>query len=166
MAEKPRRRDGMPESPPADMPARGGNLSAVRGEEAFAETMRVKGADGLVVVKFGASWCTHCAEMLSEFGEASRRHPDAHFVLADVDTLPETAEHIRFTPTFAFYRKGRKVDEISKVKPATFATACGCTRPIPRTSSRDDRAHLARTMRSIVASIRRATRYTFHHELW
>jgi len=32
---------GMPESPPADMPARGGNLSAVRGEEAFAETMRV-----------------------------------------------------------------------------------------------------------------------------
>lgn len=108
---------GMTESPPADMPARGGNLSAVRGEEAFAETMRVKGGDGLVVVKFGASWCTHCAEMLSEFGEASRRHPDAHFVLADVDTLPETAEHIRFTPTFAFYRKGRKVDEISKVKP-------------------------------------------------
>ena len=39
------------------------------------------------------------------------------FVLADVDTLPETAEHVRFTPTFTFYRKGRKVDEIAKIKP-------------------------------------------------
>jgi len=109
---------GMPELPPLpDMPARGGNLSAVRGEEAFAETMRAKGRDGLVVVKFGASWCTHCAEMLPEFGDASRKYPDAHFVLADVDTLPETAEHVRFTPTFTFYRKGRKVDEIAKIKP-------------------------------------------------
>ena len=81
------------------------------------KTMRAKGRDGLGVVKFGAPWCTHCAEMLPEFGDASRKYPDAHFVLADVDTLPETAEHVRFTPTFTFYRKGRKVDEIAKIKP-------------------------------------------------
>ena len=110
---------GMPEpSTPADMPARGGNLSAVRGEEAFAETMRVKGADGLVVVKFGASWCTHCAEMLSEFGEASRRHPDAHFVLADVDTLPGDGRTHPLHPDLRLLSQGTKgVDEISKVKP-------------------------------------------------
>ena len=83
--------------------------------EALPYIQRFRGA--VVVVKFGASWCTHCAEMLPEFGDASRKYPDAHFVLADVDTLPETAEHVRFTPTFTFYRKGRKVDEIAKIKP-------------------------------------------------
>ena len=109
---------GMPELPPLpDMPARGGNLSAVRGEEAFAETMRAKGRDGLVVVKFGASWCTHCAEMLPEFGAASRAYPESHFVLADVDTLPDSAKDVRFTPTFTFYRKGKKIDEITKTTP-------------------------------------------------
>ena len=102
------------------MPTRGGNLSAVRGEEAFARTMWEKGRDGLVVVKFGASWCTHCAGMLPEFGAASREHPDAHFVLADVDTLPDTAAEIRYTPTFTFYNKGKKVDEITKTTPRGF----------------------------------------------
>lgn len=99
------------------MPARGGNLSAVRGEEAFQRTMWEKGRDGLLVVKFGASWCTHCAGMLPEFGAASRNYPDAHFVLADVDTLPETAADVRYTPTFTFFYKGRKVDEITKTTP-------------------------------------------------
>ena len=99
------------------MPARGGNLSAVRGEEAFQRTLWEKGRDGLLVVKFGASWCTHCAGMLPEFGAASRNYPDAHFVLADVDTLPDTAAEVRYTPTFTFFNKGRKVDEITKTTP-------------------------------------------------
>ena len=101
----------------AGMPSRGGNLSAVRSEEAFQRTLWEKGRDGLLVVKFGASWCTHCAGMLPEFGAASREYPDAHFVLADVDTLPETAADVRYTPTFSFFHKGRKVDEITKTTP-------------------------------------------------
>lgn len=108
---------GPPPPPPIGMPSRGGNLSAVRGEEAFERTLWEKGRDGLVVVKFGASWCTHCAGMLPEFGAASRNYPDVHFVLADVDTLPETAADVRFTPTFTFYHKGKKVDEITKTNP-------------------------------------------------
>jgi thioredoxin 1 len=113
----------MPDLPPsADLPARGGNFGAVRGEDAFESMMQThtstKGK--LVVVKFGASWCTHCAGMLPAFGDASRLFPDAHFVLADVDTLPDTAAHVRFTPTFAFFRDGRKVDEVSKIKPRDF----------------------------------------------
>jgi hypothetical protein len=27
---------------------------------------------------------------------------------------------VRFTPTFAFFRDGRKVDEVSKIKPRDF----------------------------------------------
>jgi thioredoxin 1 len=117
MASPPTNQLTPPPPPPMGMPARGGNLSAVRGEEAFQRTLWEKGRDGLVVVKFGASWCTHCAGMLPEFGAASREYPDAHFVLADVDTLPETAADIRYTPTFSFYQKGRKVDEITKTNP-------------------------------------------------
>ena len=113
----------MPDLPPsADLPARGGNFGAVRGEDAFEAMMdehtRTKGK--LVVVQFGASWCTHCAGMLPAFGDASREYPEAHFALADVDTLPETAEHVRFTPTFSFFRDGKKVDEVAKIKPRDF----------------------------------------------
>lgn len=105
------------------LPVKGGNFGAVRGEDAF-DTMldsqfATKGK--LVVVNFGASWCTKCADMLPVFGEASRTYGDTHFVLADVDTLPRTAEHVRFTPTFSFWRDGRKVDEVSKIKPKDFA---------------------------------------------
>ena len=98
------------------LPERGGNLSAVRGEEAFQRVLWEK-RDSLVVVKFGASWCTHCAELLPEFGAASRAYPESHFVLADVDTLPDSARDVRFTPTFTFYRKGKKIDEITKTTP-------------------------------------------------
>ena len=87
------------------MPDAGGNLSAVRGEDQFGRTLWEKGKNGaLVVVKYGAAWCKHCPMMLPEFGAAARRHPEAHFVLADVDTLPDTGKDIRFTPTFSFYR--------------------------------------------------------------
>ena len=114
----------MPDLPPhPDMPVRGGNLGAVRGEDQFEEMMntQTRGKKGkLIVVNFGASWCTHCASLLPVFGDASREYPDAHFVLADVDTLPETAEHIRFTPTFSFWRDGRKIDEVSKIKARDF----------------------------------------------
>ena len=100
------------------MPEAGGNLSAVRGEDQFGRTLWEKGKNGaLVVVKYGAAWCKHCPMMLPEFGAAARRHPEAHFVLADVDTLPETGKDIRFTPTFSFYRGGVKLDEITRTSP-------------------------------------------------
>ncbi|ACO62260.1 predicted protein [Micromonas commoda] len=100
------------------MPEAGGNLSAVRGEDQFGRTLWEKGKNGaLVVVKYGAAWCKHCPMMLPEFGAAARRHPEAHFVLADVDTLPETGKDIRFTPTFSFYRSGVKLDEITRTSP-------------------------------------------------
>ena len=50
-------------------------------------------------------------------GAASRAYPESHFVLADVDTLPDSAKDVRFTPTFTFYRKGKKIDEITKTTP-------------------------------------------------
>ncbi|KAH7528376.1 hypothetical protein FEM48_Zijuj05G0065900 [Ziziphus jujuba var. spinosa] len=32
--------------------------------------------------------------------------------LKDIDECPETTQHIRYTPTFQFYRDGEKVDEM------------------------------------------------------
>lgn len=37
--------------------------------------------------------------------------PRTRFVLADADYLPELAGDVRYTPTFSFYLRGRKVDE-------------------------------------------------------
>ena len=31
--------------------------------------------------------------------------------------LPDSAKDVRFTPTFTFYRKGKKIDEITKTTP-------------------------------------------------
>ena len=37
--------------------------------------------------------------------------PNTRFVLADADYLPELAADVRYTPTFSFFRAGKKVDE-------------------------------------------------------
>ncbi|KAL0333392.1 UNVERIFIED_CONTAM: Thioredoxin-like 3-3 [Sesamum angustifolium] len=38
--------------------------------------------------------------------------PKLSFVYADIDECPETTQHIRYTPTFHFYRDGERVDEM------------------------------------------------------
>ena len=62
-----------------------------------------------VVVDFGAPWCDHCRTMVPVFVRLSEQFPLALFVLADVDKLPDSTRDVRYTPTFAFYSRGRKV---------------------------------------------------------
>mmetsp|Transcript_63994 Transcript_63994/g.202485 ORF Transcript_63994/g.202485 Transcript_63994/m.202485 type:complete len:137 (-) Transcript_63994:1171-1581(-) len=87
------------------------NLFGVKTDEELREVMKDAG-DRPVVVDFGAPWCDHCKEMIPHFMKVSEEHPKAIFAIADVDRVPEISKNIKFTPTFAFYKKGKMVDEI------------------------------------------------------
>lgn len=39
------------------------------------------------------------------------QHPEHTYVVAQVDSMKDALQGIRYTPTFAVYRKGRKVDQ-------------------------------------------------------
>nr|CAD1844743.1 unnamed protein product [Ananas comosus var. bracteatus] len=64
------------------------------------------------VINYGASWCRVCSQILPSFCELSNKFKRLSFVYADIDECPETTQHIRYTPTFQFFRDGEKVDEM------------------------------------------------------
>ncbi|KAK3226594.1 hypothetical protein Dsin_006456 [Dipteronia sinensis] len=64
------------------------------------------------VLNYGASWCRVCSQILPAFCKLSNNFPKLAFVYADIDECPETTQHIRYTPTFHFYRDGERVDEM------------------------------------------------------
>jgi len=126
----------------ADADANADALPAVKTEAAFARALRDHRA-GLLVVNYGADWCAHCAKLSPTLrrlrreyelgGEVSRASSSSSsssssgggggsgggvaFVDADVDGLPFTAREVRWTPTVAFYRRGRLVDECVRARP-------------------------------------------------
>nr|XP_048330625.1 thioredoxin-like 3-3 [Ziziphus jujuba var. spinosa] len=57
-------------------------------------------------------WCRVCSQILPAFCVLSNSLPNFSFIYADIDECPETTQHIRYTPTFQFYRDGEKVDEM------------------------------------------------------
>jgi len=59
------------------------------------------------------SLCTQAraAAPLRARAHSKAQFPRTRFVLADADYLPELAGDVRYTPTFSFYLRGRKVDE-------------------------------------------------------
>ncbi|KAL0426431.1 UNVERIFIED_CONTAM: Thioredoxin-like 3-3 [Sesamum latifolium] len=56
--------------------------------------------------------CRVCSQILPVFCQLSNKFPKLSFVYADIDECPETTQHIRYTPTFHFYRDGERVDEM------------------------------------------------------
>lgn len=50
--------------------------------------------------------------MFPAFQKLSNSFQRIKFVYADIDECPETTLHIRYTPTFQFYRDGEKIDEM------------------------------------------------------
>ncbi|KAH9746711.1 Thioredoxin-like 3-3 [Citrus sinensis] len=57
-------------------------------------------------------WCGVCNQILPAFCKLSNNFPKLSFIYADIDECPETTQHIRYTPTFHFYRDGERVDEM------------------------------------------------------
>lgn len=65
------------------------------------------------VINFGSSWCTHCHEMFPHMIALSKVFSKSlTYAVAQVDFLSaEASKGIDFTPTFAVYRAGRKIDQ-------------------------------------------------------
>ncbi|XP_061345797.1 thioredoxin-like 3-3 isoform X1 [Gastrolobium bilobum] len=57
-------------------------------------------------------WCRVCSQILPAFCRLSNNFPKLSFIYADIDECPETTQHIRYTPTFQFFRDGERVDEM------------------------------------------------------
>ncbi|KAL4348088.1 hypothetical protein GQ457_17G010620 [Hibiscus cannabinus] len=56
--------------------------------------------------------CGACSQILPAFCKLSNKFPKLSLVYADIDECPETKQHIRYTPTFHFYRDGERADEM------------------------------------------------------
>lgn len=64
-----------------------------------------------VVINYGSSWCAHCHKLFPHFLTLSNAFPSLKYAVAQVDYLHNAVKSITYTPTFAIFRKGRKVDE-------------------------------------------------------
>ncbi|XP_020212161.1 thioredoxin-like 3-3 isoform X2 [Cajanus cajan] len=97
-----------------DLPInRRANLKSATSDDDFTDILaHIKSSSTPAVINYGASWCRVCSQILPAFCKLSNNFPKLTFVYADIDECPETTQHIRYTPTFQFYRNGEKVDEM------------------------------------------------------
>ncbi|KAG4913427.1 hypothetical protein AAZX31_19G170000 [Glycine max] len=89
------------------------NLKSATSDDDFTNILaHIKSSKTPAVIKYGAPWCPVCIQILPAFCRLSNNFPKLTFVYTDIDECPETTQHIRYTPTFQFYRNGEKVDEM------------------------------------------------------
>lgn len=86
------------------------NMSGIRTDDDM-EQFLFKTRRDTAVVNFGSSWCTHCHEMFPHMIALSKLFDSLKYGVAQVDYLSEGAQGVEYTPTFAVYRKGKKVDQ-------------------------------------------------------
>ncbi|XP_059646821.1 thioredoxin-like 3-3 [Cornus florida] len=92
---------------------RHGNLTSASSDENLKDIFHhIRTSKTLAVINYGASWCHVCSQILPAFCRLSNKFPKLSFIYADIDECPETTQHIRYTPTFHFYRDGERVDEM------------------------------------------------------
>ncbi|XVE96600.1 hypothetical protein REPUB_Repub02eG0236900 [Reevesia pubescens] len=90
-----------------------GNLKSASSDENLKDILlHIKSSKTPTVINYGASWCGVCSQILPAFCRLSNQLSKLSFVYADIDECPETTLHIRYTPTFHFYRDGERVDEM------------------------------------------------------
>lgn len=65
------------------------------------------------VVNYGSSWCTHCHEMFPHMIQLSKMFSQSiQYAVAQVDYLSsEMSKGVEYTPTFAVFKHGKKVDQ-------------------------------------------------------
>ncbi|XP_054800573.1 thioredoxin-like 3-3 [Prosopis cineraria] len=90
-----------------------GNLKIASTDQQLTDfLLHIKSSKTPAVINYGASWCRVCSQILPAFCRLSNNFPKLSFIYADIDECPETTQHIRYTPTFQFFRDGEKVDEM------------------------------------------------------
>ncbi|PKI35449.1 thioredoxin-like 3-3 [Punica granatum] len=105
---------GLEELAGVELPAnRHGNLRVASTDQSLTQIMgEIKSSKKPAVINYGASWCRVCSQILPSFCKLGNKFPKLSFVYADIDECPEATQHIRYTPTFHFYRDGERVDEM------------------------------------------------------
>ncbi|XP_030522009.2 thioredoxin-like 3-3 [Rhodamnia argentea] len=98
----------------SEMPVnRHGNMRVASSDPDLSQIMKeIKSSKSPAAINYGASWCHVCSQILPAFCQLSNSFQKLSFVYADIDECPETTQHIRYTPTFHFYRDGERVDEM------------------------------------------------------
>ncbi|PRW58311.1 Thioredoxin-like 3-3 [Chlorella sorokiniana] len=86
------------------------HIAGLRTDEQLQQFLQRWRSD-TVLVNFGSSWCHHCHQMFPHFLSLSKRFPQLKYAVAQVDYMHEETRGITYTPTFAVYKKGRKVDQ-------------------------------------------------------
>lgn len=90
-----------------------GNLKSALSDQNLSDILlNIRSSKTPAVINYGASWCRVCSQILPSFCKLSNKFPKLSFIYADIDECPETTQHIRYTPTFHFFRDGEKVDEM------------------------------------------------------
>eukprot|EP01025_Chloroclados_australasicus_P040349 TRINITY_DN4206_c0_g1_i1.p1 TRINITY_DN4206_c0_g1~~TRINITY_DN4206_c0_g1_i1.p1 ORF type:complete len:171 (+),score=8.86 TRINITY_DN4206_c0_g1_i1:132-644(+) len=64
-----------------------------------------------VLVKYGTSWCHTCKAVLPHFLQFASKFNKTDYVIASVENMQEAVRDVKYSPHFAFFHKGRKVDE-------------------------------------------------------
>ena len=95
-------------------------MEGIRTDEALAAFL-ADSRPGIAVVEYGTSWCHKCHEIFPAFYQLSRRYPQHRYAVAQVEGMPGAVKRLRYTPTFAIYRDGCKVDEVVGNKPQRLA---------------------------------------------
>jgi thioredoxin 1 len=88
------------------------NIFGLRYDDDVQEFL-FKNRKGVAVVNYGSSWCTHCHEMFPHMIALSKMFSEKiAYAVGQLDYLStEVAKGIEYSPTFAVYRQGRKVDQ-------------------------------------------------------
>lgn len=86
------------------------NVTGLRTDEQLREFLE-RSKDDTVLVNFGSSWCSHCHQMFPHFLALAKQFPRLKYAVAQVDCMHEATRGITYTPTFAVYKRGRKVDQ-------------------------------------------------------
>lgn len=88
------------------------HMHGLRTDDEFDDFMKGTKGNRPVLVQFGSTWCVKCHEFFPTFFTLSKKYNQVTYAVAQVDYMKERAKSIRYSPTFAFFRNGKKVDEL------------------------------------------------------
>ncbi|KAF8421608.1 thioredoxin [Tirmania nivea] len=92
-------------------------VKEINSKTAFTEAIN---QDKLVVLDCYATWCGPCRLIAPKVTAFSEDYPDVAFYKLDVDDVSDVAAElgVKAMPTFYFFKKGEKVDEVVGANPA------------------------------------------------